>query len=183
VSRSLRALRLLLAVLIALAAPAAPAVAPVRASALLDDVPARAAARSAAGTYRPPVGGALVVLRAFQPPPTPYAAGHRGVDLALSSPVVSAAGSGVVSFAGVVVDRGVVVIRHPDGVSTEYEPVTASVTQGAPVSVGQAIGTVSGVHAGCSAPCLHWGARRNGTYLDPMLLLRPLGVVRLLPDG
>ena len=29
--------------------------------------------------------------------------------------------------------------------------------------------------------CLHWGARRGDTYLDPLSLLRPLGPVRLLP--
>ncbi|MEO6502329.1 MAG: M23 family peptidase, partial [Jatrophihabitantaceae bacterium] len=44
------------------------------------------------------------------------------------------------------------------------------------------IGVVRGAHRSCApAPCLHWGARRGEAYLDPMSLLRPLGVVRLLP--
>jgi murein DD-endopeptidase MepM/ murein hydrolase activator NlpD len=112
-----------------------------------------------------------------------YGPGHLGVDLAAGSGVrILAAGAGVVRFAGLVAGRGVVVIGHPDGVSTEYEPVTPVVTAGAPVVAGQPIGRLTGQHRGCPATgCLHWGAHRNGRYLDPMSLLQPLGVVRLLP--
>jgi murein DD-endopeptidase MepM/ murein hydrolase activator NlpD len=131
--------------------------------------------------YRLPVPGGVVV-RPFEPPPGPYAPGHRGVDLAPAGPVL-AAGAGTVTVAGSVAGRGVVVIAHPDGISTEYEPVTATVTVGERVAAGQLVGTVTGLHGTCLAACLHWGARRGGTYLDPMRLLRPLGVVRLLPDG
>jgi murein DD-endopeptidase MepM/ murein hydrolase activator NlpD len=88
----------------------------------------------------------------------------------------------VVTFAGAVAGRGVVVIRHADGVSTEYEPVEPLVSRGALVHGGQQIGYVHGVHGTCAFDtCLHWGARRDGQYLDPMLLLQPLGAVRLLP--
>jgi murein DD-endopeptidase MepM/ murein hydrolase activator NlpD len=144
----------------------------------------RAAAPPAASgnAYAPPVTP-LHVLRGFEPPPTPYAAGHRGVDLATAADaVVRAAGAGRVSFAGSVAGRGVVVIVHPDGLSTEYEPVTASVHAGAAVARGQPIGAVHGTHGSCPANrCLHWGARRGGAYFDPLSLLRPLGPVRLLP--
>lgn len=142
-----------------------------------------AAAAPAAVTYQSPVPGWLRILRPFEPPPSPYAAGHRGVDLA--TPVrstIRAAGPGVVTFAGAVAGRGVVVIRHPDGVSTEYEPVEASVHRGEAVAGGQPIGHVDGTHGSCPAQrCLHWGARRGDEYLDPLTLLRPLGPVRLLP--
>jgi murein DD-endopeptidase MepM/ murein hydrolase activator NlpD len=139
-------------------------------------------AAGAPGRYRPPVDGAMRVLRGFSPPATPYGPGHLGVDLADGAGSVLAAGPGVVSFAGRVAGRGVVVIRHPDGISTEYEPVGVLVRPGDRVAEGQRIGRVAGTHRGCPAPaCLHWGARRGGQYVDPMSLLRPLGVVRLLP--
>lgn len=137
---------------------------------------------SAAVRYSAPVVP-TAVARAFEPPPNPYAAGHRGVDLATApGQSVVAAGAGRVRFAGKVAGRGVVVIEHPDGVSTEYEPVTPSVAAGASVERGQVIARVRGRHGACApGGCLHWGARRNGDYFDPMTLLTPLGPVRLLP--
>jgi len=131
--------------------------------------------------YRPPVPGAVV--RPFVAPVSQYGPGHRGVDLATSAgEVVRTAGAGTVSFAGYVAGRGVVVIAHADGVSTEYEPVRPAVPDTAAVAAGAVIGTVEGVHGACaSGGCLHWGARRGGTYFDPLTLLRPLGAVRLLP--
>jgi murein DD-endopeptidase MepM/ murein hydrolase activator NlpD len=133
--------------------------------------------------YSLPLPGAPVVVRPFAPPPTPYAAGHRGVDLASTGGAnVTAAAAGTVTFAGSVAGRGVVVIAHPDGVSTEYEPVDPSVQRGELTSRGEVIGHVAGTHDGCAPDsCLHWGARRDGTYFDPMSLLRPLGTVRLIP--
>ncbi|MEP7178039.1 MAG: M23 family metallopeptidase [Pseudonocardiales bacterium] len=135
--------------------------------------------------YRAPVVGAVAVIRPFQAPPGPYAAGHRGVDLVTApGDAVLAPGSGRVRFAGVVAGRGVVVIEHPDGVSTEYEPLSVTVTAGEPVRRGQPIGRVGGSHGTCPpSGCLHWGARRDGTYFDPMTLLVALGPVRLLPWG
>jgi murein DD-endopeptidase MepM/ murein hydrolase activator NlpD len=123
------------------------------------------------------------VLRGFQPPSSPYGPGHRGVDLALGQGgLVSAAADGVVSFAGLVAGRGVVVLAHPDGISTEYEPVIPAVRAGAALRRGQRVGTLSGMHAACApASCVHWGARRGPAYVDPLSLLRPLGPVRLLP--
>jgi murein DD-endopeptidase MepM/ murein hydrolase activator NlpD len=134
-------------------------------------------------SYRAPLAGQLRVVRSFQPPPEKYQAGHLGVDLAspLGSSVL-AAGSGVVRFAGQVAGRGVLVIAHPDGMSTEYEPITAAVAAGDQVRAGQAIGLIAGLHRGClPTGCLHWGARRGSDYLDPLQLLQPAGVVRLLP--
>ena len=142
----------------------------------------RAGATGRAG-YVAPVSGAIRVIRGFEPPPTPYSAGHRGVDLAtgLGEPI-RAAGPGTVSFAGQVAGRGVLVIAHPDGVSTEYEPVAPTVRAGEQVVPGQPTAIVAGAHANCSpGGCLHWAARRNGLYLDPLTLLGRLGEVRLLP--
>jgi murein DD-endopeptidase MepM/ murein hydrolase activator NlpD len=145
--------------------------------------PGPSAVSVSAGSYQAPVRGALRVLRGFTPPPEKYQAGHLGVDLAdAGGSLVLAAGSGVVRFAGPVAGRGVVVLSHPDGISTEYEPVTATVTVGEQVQQGQPIGRLAEGHRGCPAVgCLHWGARRGPDYLDPLSLLRPLGPVRLLP--
>jgi murein DD-endopeptidase MepM/ murein hydrolase activator NlpD len=126
--------------------------------------------------------GEPVVVRPFEPPPSPYAAGHRGVDLAAApgTPVL-AAGDGVVVFAGMVAGRPVVSVDHPGGLRTTYEPVDPSVAAGRPVARGSPIGTLRPGHAGCvAAACLHWGARRGETYLDPLFLLQ-VPQVRLLP--
>jgi murein DD-endopeptidase MepM/ murein hydrolase activator NlpD len=137
----------------------------------------------AAVSYRVPITVSIVVVRPFEAPAGPYAAGHRGVDLATSpGDVVLAAGPGRVRFAGSVAGRGVVVIEHPDGVLTEYEPAGPTVSAGEPVSRGQPIGRVHGRHGGCGPSwCLHWSARRDGGYFDPMTLLVRLGPVRLMP--
>jgi murein DD-endopeptidase MepM/ murein hydrolase activator NlpD len=138
----------------------------------------------AATGYRAPLPEPLQVVNPFSPPATPYGPGHLGVDLA-SRPgeVVRAAGGGVVQFAGPVAGRGVVVVAHPDGIRTEYEPLRISVRAGARLRAGDPIGIVAGRHAGCPASCLHWGARRDAAYIDPLALLRPLGPVVLLPWG
>jgi murein DD-endopeptidase MepM/ murein hydrolase activator NlpD len=123
------------------------------------------------------------VTRPFQPPPSPYAAGHRGVDLA-GSPhqQVWAAGFGMVTWAGVLAGRGVVVVSHGE-MRTTYEPVKALVKAGQSVAGGDVIGALQPGHPGCPvAACLHWGLIRGADYLDPMSLLTD--DVRLLPlDG
>ena len=73
-------------------------------------------------------------------------------------------------------------IAHGDGIRTEYEPVRPIVSAGQTVSSGQPLGSLRGAHdAQPPDRCLHWGARRGDEYIDPLLLLRPLGPVRLLP--
>ena len=123
-----------------------------------------------------------MVLTPFRPPPQPWAAGHRGVDLAATvAEPVFAAGSGVVVYAGRLAGRGVVSVQHRGGLRTTYEPVTASVTRGQQVGLGEVLGVLEAGHPTCApASCLHWGARMGETYVDPMLLLGPLRV-RLLP--
>jgi len=129
-----------------------------------------------------PLDGVLAVTRPFDPPPSQFAAGHRGVDLGGTpwSPVL-AAGDGVVVFAGMVAGRPVISIDHADGLRTTYEPVDPSVAAGQRVVRGSPIGTLRGGHAGCPREaCLHWGLRRGASYLDPLALLRPPRI-RLLP--
>ncbi|MFD3545078.1 M23 family metallopeptidase [Streptomyces sp. NPDC058655] len=129
-----------------------------------------------------PLPPPLAVARWWDPPPTPYAAGHRGVDL--SAPVgaeLRAVGAGRVHFAGPVGGRGVLSLTLPNGLRTTYEPVRALVSEGEPVAAGQVVAVLTeGSH--CPAPCLHWGLLAGEAYLDPLTLL-PRPTPRLLPSG
>ncbi len=136
----------------------------------------------AASVWQAPLAP-MTVTRPFEQPPTPYAAGHRGVDLrGLAGEAVFAAGAGQVSYAGPLAGRGVVVVVH-GALRTTYEPVQATVTRGTRVAEGQEIATLQPGHAGCPvAACLHWGLLRGDTYLDPLSLLADQRI-RLLPPG
>ncbi|GLY04856.1 MULTISPECIES: M23 family metallopeptidase [Actinoplanes] len=134
------------------------------------------------GLFGWPVPSPPEVTRRFDPPPDPWLAGHRGVDLAVTpgAPIRSA-GAGTVVFAGTIAGRGVVSVAHPGGLRTTYEPVTPSVATGDRIPAGAVLGTAQSGHPGCPrAACLHWGLRRADHYLDPLALLG-LGRARLLP--
>ncbi|MER7494043.1 peptidase M23 [Streptomyces pharetrae CZA14] len=125
-----------------------------------------------------PLPGRPAILRAWDPPPTPYARGHRGVDLAAqpSAPVLAVA-AGRVTFAGRVAGRGVISVdlrgTGEPPLRTTYEPVRASVRKGDEVAAGEVLGTVEPTGSHCPVTCVHWGLRRGGTYLDPLSLLPP----------
>lgn len=126
-----------------------------------------------------PVARPHEIVRPFVAPATPYAAGHRGIDVLAPGATVFAPAAGVVHFAGVVVDRPVLSIRHPGGLISSYEPVESPLTAGATVRRGDVIGTVLPGH--CSEICLHFGVRRDGEYVNPLLLLGGLPYSVLLP--
>ncbi|MEV7584917.1 M23 family metallopeptidase [Streptomyces erythrochromogenes] len=136
-----------------------------------------------AGSAGPPVRplpAPLAVVRWWDPPPTPYAAGHRGVDLA--APVgaeLRAVAAGRVHHAGQVAGRGVLSLALPNGLRTTYEPVRPLVAEGEEVAAGQVVAVLTeGSH--CPEPCLHWGLLSGEAYLNPLALLaRP--TPRLLP--
>jgi len=133
----------------------------------------------ASSTWSWPVEPAEVV-HGFDPPDAPWASGHRGVDLAAAAgQTVHAPAAGTVTFTGVIAGRGVVVVSHGE-LRTTYEPVAGSVTVGAPVEAGDVLGTLQSFAYHCSAPCLHWGAIRGETYLDPTSLV-VAAPSRLLP--
>lgn len=128
-----------------------------------------------------PIGHGHRVVAPYRAPPTRYAAGHRGVDLAASAgEEVRAVAPGTVVFAGVVVDRPLIVVRHAGGIRSSVEPVRASVSVGDVVTTGQPVGVVAaGGH--CGTACLHLGARLGDDYLNPMLLLGSVPRAVLLP--
>jgi murein DD-endopeptidase MepM/ murein hydrolase activator NlpD len=159
---------------------------------LLADGDAGEPATGATG-YVAPVAGVdppSGVVRPFDAPEHEWGAGHRGVDLvAPEGSGVRSPGPGVVTFAGQVARRGVVVVTHPDGLRTSLEPVAPSVRVGTTVGAGSTIGAVESIRAdGSTTPnhceprsCVHWGVRRGERYLDPLSLLTPHPIV-LLPD-
>lgn len=140
---------------------------------------------TAAGTsiYQPPVDDPDIV-RPYEEPEHGWGPGHRGIDLrSHEGAPLSAPADGVVTFVGVVVDRGVLVISHADGLRSTLEPIRADVAEGDHVIQGQVVGTLEERGSHClPVACVHWGVRRGDTYVDPWLLIdatpRP---VRLLP--
>ncbi|CAN5505445.1 hypothetical protein BH10ACT6_BH10ACT6_00240 [soil metagenome] len=134
------------------------------------------------GSWSWPVAPPHRLARSFVAPPTPYAAGHRGIDIraAGGSPVL-APDDGIVHFAGVVVDRPVLSIADSDGVLSSFEPVSSTLATGDPVRRGEVIGTLLAGH--CATPCLHLGARVDGEYVNPLLFLGGVPWSVLLPAG
>ncbi len=143
----------------------------------------RTVATAAADGWRWPLPEPHRMIAPFVAPVSPYAAGHRGIDLAAQSgETVLAPHDGVVSFVGVVVDRPVLSITQADDVITTVEPVQALVAVGDRVLAGRQIGTVAaGGH--CPPSCLHFGVRLHGRYVSPLLYLGGLQRAILLPTG
>src|SRR3954451_24096393 len=115
--------------------------------------PVFAAPAAPAGGYRWPLDGTPPVLRRFDPPPQPWQAGHRGVDLGAAPGVaVRAAGPGTVLFGGriagrgpcpaLIAGRGVATVGHGGGLRSTYEPVEVAqtLTAGDPVAAGEELG-------------------------------------------
>ena len=122
------------------------------------------------------------VLRAFSPPAKPWLSGHRGVDLRAShdgAPVTSPA-SGTVSFAGVVVDRGVITVDHGSGLRSSFEAVLSDLKAGDAVVLGDVLGWIQPGHC-TPAPCVHWGVRRGAEYVNPLGFVTDLRPSVLLP--
>ena len=139
------------------------------------------------GRWRWPVPPPHPIVQPFEAPSHRYGPGHRGIDIAAPlGATVTAVEDGTVHFAGMVAGRGVVSVRHHDGLLSTYEPVEASVAAGQSVRAGDALGTLS-TQAGSlphcpEGPCLHLGARRGkDEYIDPAPLLSAAGPSVLLP--
>ena len=132
-----------------------------------------------------PMEAPHTVIRRFDPPAQNWLPGHRGIDLkGRAGQQVTAAGSGVVTFAGTLAGKEVVVISHGQ-LRTTYEPVHPAVSIGDRVARGATIGTLNAGASHCATSttvrCLHWGLRRGSEYLNPLLLIK--GRIRLLPIG
>lgn len=140
-----------------------------------------------AATTRADLLAAGVLVRDFAPPSVRWGPGHRGVDLHSSGGAqVVAPRAGTVTFVGVVVDRPLVVVAHPDGLRSTLEPVSSELVAGTVVTQGEVVGTLaSGATTHCAPDsCLHWGVRLDDEYIDPLSLVVAREPVVLLPlDG
>lgn len=141
------------------------------------------------------------VIHPFEKPAQRWSAGHRGVDIAIpeNDRRVYAPAPGKVVFSGTVVNRKVLVIAHPDGRRSTFEPMDETLPVGTTVTAGDVIGTVAVTASGnsersyrrCSTPCLYWGVRQGGArgdgsgkeaeYINPMSLLGSKKPSILLP--
>jgi murein DD-endopeptidase MepM/ murein hydrolase activator NlpD len=142
--------------------------------------PAQQPPPASSGRYAWPVRGPVV--HGFEAPAGTYAAGHRGIDIAVpfGSPVV-AAQDGVVAFSGWIAGSLFLSIDHPDGIRTTYSWLSdVMVRKGDSVKKGVTIARTGAGHPGEAAPHLHFGARVGDVYIDPLLLLEQGSVVGLI---
>jgi murein DD-endopeptidase MepM/ murein hydrolase activator NlpD len=136
------------------------------------------------GTWPWPVTGP--VIRGFDPPASPFGAGHRGIDVAVpfGTPIL-APEAGTVAFAGPVGGELFVTLDHGGGLTSTYSWLSSvAVRRGDAVAAGQLIGTTGLGHPGSAVPHLHFGVRLGGGYVDPLEYLAPAGVqdfIRLVP--
>ena len=141
------------------------------------------------------------VVHPFEKPAQRWSTGHRGVDLAVpeNDRRVYAPAPGKVVFSGTVVNRQVLVLAHPDGRRSTFEPMDEALPVGTTVAAGEVIGTVAVTAGGtserpyrrCTTACLYWGVRQGGTrgdgsgkdaeYINPMSLLSSKEPSILLP--
>lgn len=141
------------------------------------------------------------VVHPFEKPAQRWSAGHRGVDLRVpeNDRRVYAPAPGKVVFSGTVVNRKVLVIAHPDGRRSTFEPMDEALPVGTTVAAGEVIGTVAVTAGGtserpyrrCITACLYWGVRQGGAcgdgrgkdaeYINPMSLLGSKEPSILLP--
>jgi Peptidase family M23 len=142
-----------------------------------------APARAAAPWAWPVVGP---VIRAFDPPDSPYGTGHRGIDIGVPvGTTVVAPDDGVVSFAGPVGGRLFVTIDHGGGVASTSSWLTSLlVRRNDRVVRGQPVATTGWGHPDLTVPHLHFRARLDGDYVDPIAYLEAPSVsafIRLAP--
>lgn len=143
------------------------------------------------------------VVHPFEKPAQRWSAGHRGVDLAVpeNDRHVYAPAPGKVVFSGTVVNRKVLVLAHPDGRRSTFEPMDEALPVGTTVAAGEVIGTVAAPdsvggngerpYRRCTTACLYWGVRQGGArgdgsgktaeYINPMSLLGSKEPSILLP--
>jgi len=101
---------------------------------------------------------------------------HGGIDLAAPhSAPIRAVKEGTVVFADPYGGYGkLVVIAHPDGLTTHYGHCDSiSVRTGQHIRAGQVLGTV-GSTGRVTGPHLHFEIRRNGTPVDPETMIPDL---------
>jgi murein DD-endopeptidase MepM/ murein hydrolase activator NlpD len=127
------------------------------------------------------------LVRPYLQPASDYSAGHRGVDyeVEIDEPLFAPA-DGAITVSKVIVNRGVLAIKHGAGLLSELEPACSALPVGTKVLKGQVIGwacsAADDYTQHCQADsCLHFSLRQEGKYLSPLALIGGLNPSRLLP--
>ena len=112
--------------------------------------------------HLPPVDAPIV--DPFRPPSSAYGAGNRGLEYrTVPGQTVRASADGVVSFSGSIGAQQFVSIQHDASLRTTYSFLASrSVARGQRVAQGDKVGT--------SGTSFHFGALRDGVYIDPETL-------------
>jgi murein DD-endopeptidase MepM/ murein hydrolase activator NlpD len=157
-------------------ASVAPAATASVAPAATASVAPAASTSAAAGTWAWPVVGP--VTRRFDPPTTPFGAGHRGIDIAVATgTVVVAPETAVVAFAGKVGGELYVTLDHGGTLESTYSWLSSTlVRKNDVVARGQPIALSGQGHPGSTIPHLHLGVKLNDVYQDPLAYLGPMSV-------
>jgi murein DD-endopeptidase MepM/ murein hydrolase activator NlpD len=134
--------------------------------------------------WRWPVVGP--VINPFDPPDTPFGAGHRGIDIAVPvGSVIVAPEAATVSFAGKVGGELFVTLDHGGGLESTYSWVSSILVHKRDVIArGQPIALSGRGHPAAKVPHLHLGVKLDDAYRDPMDYLGPISVssfIRLAP--
>ena len=132
---------------------------------------ASSAPASASGTCTWPVIGP--VIRGFDPPGSPYEAGHRGIDIAApDATLVRAPAAGVVTFAGEKTGYGTLVeVSHGNGLVTRYGHNSGlAVTVGRTVQRGDTLAYI-GSTGRSTGPHVHFEVLKNGRQVDPLTFI------------
>jgi murein DD-endopeptidase MepM/ murein hydrolase activator NlpD len=139
------------------------------------------AAQDATTAWAWPLTPPWRILRGFEAPKTHYSAGHRGIDMpAQLADTVHSPTSSTVYFAGMVAGRPVLTLQSSDGLLLSFEPVKTTLAKGEPVARGEEVARVaSGGH--CDQRCVHFGVRREGEYVSPLLFFGGVPRAVLLP--
>lgn len=128
--------------------------------------------RRAGAPHAVPLYGTLI--RGFDAPPDdPYAAGHRGLDVAApEGTAVYSSAPGTITYDGWVAGNQTVTIEHGNRIRTTYSYMAdMAFHYGAYVTRGRIIGHVGKGHPDSGLPPhVHLSARYDDTYFDPTWL-------------
>lgn len=114
------------------------------------------------------------VISGFDLPAHNWLPGHRGIDVeAAESSTIVAPENGVITFAGSVGGKSSVSFWGNSGVTFSFEPATAAAPKGTKLTKNDIVALVKGHSDHCDGMCVHWGAKRNNSYIDPRLALSP----------
>jgi murein DD-endopeptidase MepM/ murein hydrolase activator NlpD len=110
---------------------------------------------------------------------------HNGVDFVAppGTPVYAASGGNIEWIGDSGPSGNLVTIRHPNGITTGYAHLSRfapHLAQGTPVEARQLVGYV-GSTGRSTGPHLHFSAKRNGVFIDPLAL--KLDGDRVLPKS